>query len=159
MRYKWTILLLVAGLASAQELTISGAPSRTMTLTTAAIAKMPRTMITVLEHGKERKYEGVLLRDLLKQAGAPFGDQFKGRNVAAYIYATGRDGYHATLALAEVVPEFQENEIIVADMMDGKTLGPEQGPFRLVVPEDKKQGRSVRMLDRIEVKIPETPEP
>jgi hypothetical protein len=97
----------------------------------------------------------VLLRDLLKSAGAPLGDKLKGQNTPAYVYLTAKDGYHALLALAEVEPLFQQNEILVADAVGGAPLSDEQGPFRLIVPEDKKPARWIRMLDKIEVRIPE----
>jgi len=37
------------------------------------------------------------------------------------------------------------------DTVNGKALGAEQGPLRLVVPGDKRQGRWVRMLKAITV--------
>lgn len=149
-----SLVFAVAGLAGAQELTVTGAPDHTIKLAAADLAKMARTMITVTEHGKQQKYEGVLLRDLLASAGAPLGDKLKGQNMPAFVYLTGHDGYHAVLALAEVEPSIQENEILVADTAGGTPLSAEQGPFRLIVPEDKRGARWVRMLEKIEVKIP-----
>jgi len=150
------MVAMAAGLWS-QELTVSGSPEHSIKLTAADLAKMPRTMITVTEHGKERKYEGVLLRDILTQAGAPLGDKLKGQNMPAFVYLTAHDGYHAALALAEVETSIQDNKILVADTSGGAPLSAEQGPFRLIVPEDQKPARWVRMLEKIEVRIPDAP--
>jgi hypothetical protein len=156
MGYRVWVLLAAAAVCSGQELTVSGAPDHPVKkLTAADLAKMPRTMITVTEHGKERTYEGVLLRDILTSAGAPLGDKLKGQNMPAFVYLTARDGYHIVLALAEVEPTIQDNRILVADTSGGNPLSAEQGPFRLVVPEDLKPARWIRMLEKIEVKIPD----
>ena len=156
MGYKALVLFAIAALCSAQELTVTGAPEHAaVKLTAADLSRMPRTMITVTERGKPRKYEGVLLRDILATAGAPLGDKLKGQNMPAFVYLTGHDGYHAVLALAEVEPAIQDNEILVADTSGGEPLSAEQGPFRLIVPEDQRTSRWVRMLEKIEVKSPD----
>ncbi len=155
MGCRWWLAWVFAAVAGAQELTVIGAPDHTVRLMAADLTKMPRTMITATEHGHEVKFEGVLLREVLKRVAAPLGDGLKGQNVPAFVYLSGRDGYHATIALAEVDSGVQENDILVADTANGKPLNADQGPFRLVVPEDNKPLRWVRMLERIEVRIPE----
>lgn len=155
MVFRSMLALIFGALLHAQTLTVVVPPDRSLKLSATDLAKMPRTMITVTEHNKERKFEGVLLRDLLKSAGAPLGDKLKGENTPAYVYLTAKDGYHASLALIEVEPLFQQNEILVADAVGGEPLSAEQGPFRLIVPEDKKPARWIRMLEKIEVRIPE----
>jgi len=58
-------------------------------------------------------------------------------------------------AVKQKIPELDEDfvaeVVIVADTADGKELGPDQGPLRLVVPGDKRQGRWVRMLRSVTV--------
>jgi DMSO/TMAO reductase YedYZ molybdopterin-dependent catalytic subunit len=66
--------------------------------------------------------------------------------------ATGADGYKVVLALGEIDPEFHPGQVLVADSMDGKPLGPQTGPLRLIVSEDKRPARSVRNLVSIEIK-------
>jgi hypothetical protein len=54
--------------------------------------------------------------------------------------------------LAETDPALSESEILLADKSGGQILQADtQGPFRLVVPHDKKPARSLRMLERIEI--------
>ena len=53
--------------------------------------------------------------------------------------------------LTEIDPAFTDSRILLADAADGSPLPATQGPFRLVVPNEKKGARSIRMLERIEV--------
>jgi hypothetical protein len=151
MPFKVGVLLLLACALFAQTLTVTAPPDHKRMLTVSELAKMPRTTITVNEHNKETHYEGVLLRDVLASAGAPLGEKLKGRNMTAVAYLSGKDGYHAVLALAEIEPRFQENQILVADTVNRKPFTEEQGGFRLIVPEDQHGARWVRMLERIDV--------
>ena len=55
-------------------------------------------------------------------------------------------------ALIELEAMFQDNKIIVADTMDGKPLQPKQWPLQLVVPQDRRHARWVRMLTTVSVR-------
>jgi hypothetical protein len=71
--------------------------------------------------------------------------------MALYAVASARDGYRVMFALAELDPAFTTAEVLLADRCDGKPLAGEEGPFRLMVPKDKKGARSIRMLTQIEI--------
>jgi DMSO/TMAO reductase YedYZ molybdopterin-dependent catalytic subunit len=133
------------------KLTIAGDVTNPLTLTKADLAKMPRTSVTIDSEGSATTYEGVLLYDILKQAGAPLDKQLMGKALASYVLAEARDGYQVVYTLTELDPSFTSNKIIVADTVNGKPLFEYQGPFRLVVPNEKKGARSIRMLDKISV--------
>ena len=66
---------------------------------------------------------------------------------------TAHDGYRVLFALPELDPDFTDNsqQIILADTADGKPLGDKQGPVRIVVPQEKKGARWIRMVESIEV--------
>src|SRR5262245_42589359 len=145
------VLLFIALLQNTGTLIIGGDVPTTLTLTPADMKGMPRTTVTIPEEGRQVSYEGVLVGDLLKRAGAPLGRDLSGKAVATYVRATAKDGYQAVFSLAEVDPSFTSNDIIVADTIDGKPLFDYQGPLRIVAPKDKRGARSVRMLERIEV--------
>jgi DMSO/TMAO reductase YedYZ molybdopterin-dependent catalytic subunit len=136
------------------KLIIAGDVAHPLTLTKDDLAKLPRTSVTVKGEGSdavETAYEGVLLYDILKQAGAPLDKQLMGKALASYVLAEARDGYQVVYTLTELDPSFTSNKIIVADTIDGKPLFPYQGPLRLVVPGEKKGARSIRMLEKITV--------
>ena len=74
----------------------------------------------------------------------------RGKALAGYVLAEAKDGYQVLFSLAELDPAFIDNQILLADTLDGKPLGAENR-FRLVVPKDKPGARSVRMLTKLEV--------
>jgi len=65
--------------------------------------------------------------------------------------AEASDGYRVVFSLAELDSGFQDSDVIVADTVDGGPLGPNQGPFRIVAPHDKRPARWVRMLKSLTV--------
>jgi DMSO/TMAO reductase YedYZ molybdopterin-dependent catalytic subunit len=140
-----------AAAAPAETLVIAGDVTQALTITTADLKAMPRTTVAVTEEGRQISYEGVLVGELLKRAGAPVGRDLSGKAVATYVRASAKDGYQVVFSLAELDPGFTPNDIIVADSIDGKPLFDYQGPFRIVAPHDKRGARSIRMLQRLEV--------
>ena len=136
---------------AAPTLTISGDLPSTLVLKADDIAKMPRETMSVQDQdGTKVEYEGVLLREILKRAGAPLDKQLRGKAFASYVLAKAHDGYQVVFTLGEMAPEFGNAAILVADKRDGKPLFGYQGPLRLVCPNDKAGARSVRMLETLE---------
>jgi len=133
------------------RLTISGDVAHPLTLTAAELKAMPRTTVTIVDQGRDVKYTGVLVGEVLARAGAPLGRDLSGPAVATYVLASAKDGYQALFSLAELDPAFTPNDIIIADTVDGQPLFDYQGPFRIVAPHDKRGARSVRMLQKLEV--------
>jgi hypothetical protein len=144
-------LVAQAPATTAATLVVAGAVKTTLTLTLADLGKMPRTTVTVSEDGTDVHYEGVLLAEILRRAGAPTGAALRGKALASYLLCEAKDGYRVVFALAEFDPEFNDNPIIVADARDGKPLFDYQGPFRIMAPRDKKAARGIRMLTKLTV--------
>jgi DMSO/TMAO reductase YedYZ molybdopterin-dependent catalytic subunit len=152
-------LLLIAALATAvavaqdapSGLQISGAVKQPLTLTSDDLAKMPRASVKMTSNGLETTYEGVWLHEILKRAGVPLGGELRGKALTSYLVVEAKDGYQVLFSLAEIDPAFTENQVLVADKADGKSLVGSQGPFRLVAAKDKPGARSVRMVTRVEV--------
>jgi DMSO/TMAO reductase YedYZ molybdopterin-dependent catalytic subunit len=146
---------LAAGSAVAQDapstVQITGAVKQSLTLTAEDLGKMPRATVRTSRNGLETVYEGVWLHDVLKQAGVPLGTELRGKALASYLVAEAKDGYQVVFSVAEVDPAFTDDEMLLADKVDGKPLLGSQGPFRLVVAKDKPGERSIRMLTKIEV--------
>jgi DMSO/TMAO reductase YedYZ molybdopterin-dependent catalytic subunit len=132
-------------------LTVTGDIPTPLTLRAEDLAAMPREKASIPEQdGTEIEYEGVPLREVLKRAGAPLGGQLRGKALASYVVAKAHDGYQVVFTLGEIDAQFGNQQIIVADKRDGKSLFGYQGPFRLVCPHDKAGARSVRMLETLE---------
>jgi DMSO/TMAO reductase YedYZ molybdopterin-dependent catalytic subunit len=135
-------------------LAVTGDVTTQLTLTADDLAKMPRETVSVDDQdGTKVQYEGVLLREVLKRAGAPLGNQLRGKALASYVLAKAHDGYQVVFALGELDAAFANEQILVADKRDGKPLFGYQGPFRLVCPNDKAGARSVRMLETLELVV------
>ena len=91
------------------------------------------------------------LSDLLSKAGVPLGDKLRGPALATYVVAQASDGYAVVYSIAELDPALTDNRIILADTMDGKPLAGKEGPFRIVVPGDKRPARWIRMVNVLHV--------
>jgi DMSO/TMAO reductase YedYZ molybdopterin-dependent catalytic subunit len=157
-----TLAAIVIGLVFAQApppqsaasgtLAVTGDVTTPLMLKAEDLTNMPRETVSVPEQdGTKIEYEGVPLREILKRAGAPLGNQLRGKALTTYILAKAHDGYQVVFTLAELDLAFANEQILVADKRDGKPLFGYQGPFRLVCPNDKAGARSVRMLETLEV--------
>jgi hypothetical protein len=63
------------------------------------------------------------------------------------------DGYKVAFALAELDSAFTSSKAILADKRDGKPLSAKEGPFRIVVPSDKRPARWVRQVTALRVVV------
>ncbi|HJU37981.1 MAG TPA: molybdopterin-dependent oxidoreductase [Tahibacter sp.] len=147
------LLLLVATGAAAQEPAVrfDGDFATPLSVDRAALAKLPRTTVSASDHGKPGTWEGVAFDELLKQAGAPLGDALRGGKLASFVVVGATDGYRVVFSLAEFDAAFGATRAILADTRDGKPLDAHEGPFRLIVPDEKRPGRWVRQVDRVEL--------
>ena len=163
------IVLLVAFTAAAQEDAVkkTDSPSKTETLLrveiesgksyelkAADLAKLPRREIKAkTQHGEaEAVFSGTDLREVLKLAGVKFGDEGKKANLVSYLLVEAADGYRVIFSMIELEPDFTDKIILLADRRDGKPLSKEEGSVRLIVPDEKKQARSVRQVIVLRVK-------
>jgi DMSO/TMAO reductase YedYZ molybdopterin-dependent catalytic subunit len=137
---------------SASTLSVAGDVRTPLSITPTELKAMPRTSVEVKdENGRTVKYEGVLVGELLKRAGATLGSDLRGNAMSTYVLASASDGYQVLFSLAELDSAFTSSEIIVADTVDGKPLLANQGPFRIVSPKDAHPARAIRMLQRLDV--------
>ncbi|MBD2704975.1 molybdopterin-dependent oxidoreductase [Spirosoma sp. BT702] len=147
-------LYLLTFVGHAQALTISGEVSKPLTLQSADLKAMTHTDVTAKDRdGKDHTYSGVPLVDLLKQAGATLGSELRGENLTKYVVIKAIDGYEIVFALAEIDPEFATRTIILADTVDGGPLAQGVGPYRVVVPGEKKPARWIREVKSIDVRF------
>jgi molybdate transport system substrate-binding protein len=115
----------------------------------AALKPMTQRVSFLTGQGEQQnEWTGPLLWDVLAAAGV--ADAIKpGDQVRLAVRVTGADGYTAVVALAEIAPQFAGRPIQLADHLNGALL-PDHG-LRLVVPGDKRGGRSVRDVIRIDI--------
>jgi len=127
-------------------------PERTISVTSAWLAAAPRQAVSATIHGETHRFEGVPLVYVLEQASAPVGPALRGEALRTVVLISARDGYRVALGLAETDPAVSGRIMIIADEMDDAPLAAEDGPYRLVVEGDVRVARSVRMVERIELR-------
>lgn len=156
----WPLLVLLVCLltgvrSQAQTvLTVTGEVTKPLTLQAADLKAMAHTQVTGKDRdGKEHQYTGILVVDLLKQAGATVGGELRGENLTKYVIVKAVDGYEVLFALPELDTEFASRSIILADSVDGTPLGSGVGPYRIIVPGEKKPARWIREVKSIEVRF------
>lgn len=100
------------------------------------------------EHtGAQATYTGELLWTLVDEAGL-VDEPGPKTHLQHTIIAHGQDGYAVALAIGEIDPKFEGKQVIIAYEQAGK----EMPSLKLVVPNDKRGGRSVKDLVSIEVR-------
>jgi DMSO/TMAO reductase YedYZ molybdopterin-dependent catalytic subunit len=137
----------------AQTVKVAGEITTPLTLDAATLHQFTQT--TVVRKDKEGKtdhtYTGVTLSDILKKAGATMEDALKGKNLTKYLLVEASDNYQVVFALAELDKNYTDRLIILADTVDGKPLPAGEGPFRIIVQDEKKPARCVRQVVGLKV--------
>jgi DMSO/TMAO reductase YedYZ molybdopterin-dependent catalytic subunit len=138
--------------ASKVVLRVGGDVPRPVGLTAAEFGRLPRQTVRAKDHdGKEAEFEGVPLVEVLKTSGVKFGQDLRGPALASYLVVEAADGYRALFALPELDPAFTDRVILLADRRDGKPLGGNAGPLRVIVPGEKRHARWVRQVIGLKV--------
>lgn len=134
------------------SLAVTGDVNSPLSLSTAQLAEIGKTKVSLKEHdGSTSEYIGVPLIDVLAKAGATVGDKLRGKALATYVVVEAQDGYRVAFGLGELEPGISGRTVILAYEKAGHHLEDKVGPVRLVIADDKKQARCVRMVARIRV--------
>ena len=78
----------------------------------------------------------------------------RGERLASCLLVEAADGYRVVMALPEVDPSFTDKQILLVDEREGKPLGDKEGPFRIVIPDEKRMARWVRQVKTLKVVEP-----
>lgn len=139
--------------SSAQSVLVGGEVTTPLTLTAADLAAMPRTTAVAKDkQGTPHSFEGVALADIFKKAGVTTGRDLRGENLAKYVLVSCADNYQVVFSLAELDSSFTDRVVILADKFEGKPLPAGTGPFRIVVPGEKKPARNCFQVLSIDIK-------
>jgi hypothetical protein len=136
----------------APALTAVNEKGKVTTFSVEAFGKLPRQTVKSKDHsGTPATYEGVALFEILRAADVAMGKELKGPLLANCLVVKALDGYRVVFSLPEVDPDVTDHVVLLADRKDGKPLDAKEGPYRLVVPQDKRYMRWVRQVTRIAV--------
>jgi len=137
---------------NAAAVKVSGVLTNPLSVTLADLQKMERVQVSRKDRdNKDHQYTGVSLSFLLKQSGATTGKDLRGENLIKYVIVEASDGYQVIFSLAELDPEFSDDKIILADTMDNAPLAVADGPFRIIVQNDKRPARCIKQVTGIKV--------
>lgn len=132
---------------------VSGEVTKPLNINGADLQKFKQVTLTRRDKdGHDHQYSGVIVSDILDSAGVTMGPQLRGKNLTKYLLVGASDGYQVVFALAELDKNFTDRLIILADQMDGKPLPATEGPFKIVVQDEKKPARCIRQVTSMEVK-------
>ena len=126
---------------------ITGEVKTPLTITAADFQQYKQTTVSRKDRdGNDHAYTGVVLADILQKAGATMGADLKGENLTKYLLVDASDGYQVTFALAELDKSFTDRTIILANQIDGKPLAAGDGPYRIIVQDEKKPARCMKQV-------------
>jgi hypothetical protein len=142
---------LLAVFASGQQLTVQDENGKQTILARADIEALPRVKVTTSASSSSATFEGILLNSVLEKAGVGLGETMKGKRMASYLLVEAADGYRVVFALPEIDPAFSDKRVILAFLKDGKPLDAKEGPYRIVVPDEKRMARWVRQVTTLKI--------
>jgi DMSO/TMAO reductase YedYZ molybdopterin-dependent catalytic subunit len=133
---------------------VEGEVTHPLQLSPADLAGMRRVEVRSTDRdGKEHRYSGIPVSDILQQAGVTMGPQLRGENMAKYLLVKSADGYEVLFSLPELDSTYSDRVIILADQVDGSALPANKGPFRIVVPGEKKPARWIWQVTTLAVRF------
>lgn len=84
------------------------------------------------EHEKKTAaYSGVLLRDLLRDAGVPSGETLRGKALSTVVVIIARDGYQVVFSIAELDEGIGNMQVLVAGQRGWKAAGRDGWPVTI----------------------------
>jgi len=96
-------------------------------------------------------FEGVALKSVLEKAGVGFGDLLKGKRLASCLLVSGADGFQVVIVLPELDPSFTDKQVVLAFLQEGKPLSASDGPFRIMIPDEKRMSRWVKQVTTLKI--------
>jgi hypothetical protein len=135
-----------------QQLTVQTDSGKQVLLSRTDLEALPHVKVTASEHSSGPvNFEGVALKSVLEKAGIGFGESMKGKWLSNCLLVEAADGYRAIIALPELDPAFTDKQVLLAFLRDGKPLGEKEGPYRIVIPDEKRMARWVRQVTLLKI--------
>lgn len=138
---------------------VAGLVGHPMTLNVAQLRKMPAATVTATLRSDTTvlgtaTYTGILLDDVVQTAAPITNTSFKNDLLRQFVTVGASDGYEVTLSLAEILPQFGHEHVLLAYARNGRPLSRDEGAVELIVPGDTLAGRDVRNVSTIVVGTP-----
>jgi hypothetical protein len=145
------VVTLASALLQGQQLTVETNAGKRV-LSRSDLESLPHVTVTASEHGSAPvSFEGVALKNVLEKAGVTFGESMKGKRLTNCLLVEAVDGYRVVIALPELDPAFTDRQTVLAFLRDGKPLSDKEGPYRIVIPGEKRMARWVRQVTTLKI--------
>jgi len=136
----------------AQQLTVETGAGKPVILNRSDLEALPHVKVAVTDHSVgSATFEGVTLTSVLEKAGVSLGESLKGKRLASYLLVEAADGYRVVIALPELDPAFTGKQILLIFLREGKPLDAKEGPYRIVIPDEKRMARWVRQVTALKI--------
>ena len=129
------------------KLTVSLLDGSPQVMDRSDISKLPHMTVKVRgSGGKISIYSGVPLEELLKHVGAVFGKERRRINLGSIVLVESVDQPSILFAMAEFDIALTDKRILLADTKNGRPLTAPEGPFRIIVPDEKQPTRWAKQV-------------
>ena len=145
------LVMLLASLAQCQQITVQTEGGKPTVLARVDIEALPHIKVAASVSGTSTTFEGVALEAVLEKAGVEFGQTLKGKRLASCLLVEAADGYRVVIALPELDPAFTDKQVVLAFLKDGKPLDDKEGPYRIVIPDEKRMARWVLQVTALKI--------
>jgi hypothetical protein len=153
-------LAILVAAAGTQSLSGQAAPAaaglavevggRTVTLSAARLATLPRDTMRGRIHDAEHRFAGPRLAAVLAEAGVSVSG-LRGGGLTRAVVVEATDGYQMVLSIGELDSTLVARRAILADEEDGRPLAPKFGPRQLILEGESRPTRWVRQVTRLRV--------
>jgi hypothetical protein len=144
-------LMLQSAVVRSQQLIIQADTGKQTQLTRADVEALPRVKVTGGGSGRSAIFEGASLKAVLERGGVEFGEALKGKRLASCLLVEAADGYRVVIALPEIDTAFTDKQTVLAFLKDGSPLDDKEGPYRIVIPDEKRMARWVRQVTALKI--------
>jgi len=144
-------LSMPAAQAWAQQLTIQNDDGKRTVLSRADLEALPHVKVQATAHDVSAAFEGVAVKAVLEKAGVAFGEGMRGKRLASCLLVEAADGYRVVIALPEMDPGFTDKQVVLAFLKDGKAMDSKEGPYRIVIPDEKRPARWIRQVTGLKI--------
>ena len=144
-------LSMLAAQAWAQQLTIQNDDGKQTVLSRADLEALPHVKVQATAHDVSATFEGVAVKTVLEKAGVAFGEGMRGKRLASCLLVEAADGYRVVIALPEMDPGFTDKQVVLAFLKDGKAMDSKEGPYRIVIPDEKRPARWIRQVTGLKI--------
>lgn len=145
------ILLVLSSTAFAASVEIVDAQGVARTVTREQIDALAQRTVAANDHGTDTTFSGADLRDVLHASGMGT-NELRGPALRQVLVVEAADGYRIAIALTELDPTLGNGSMLLATSENGRSLPEASGPFRLVIPSDKRAARWVRQVSRLVIR-------